>query len=232
MYCKINFQELKFNKLVLILIVSVSIFLASCDPESCRGCETFNFDLTDWSIMDDTVKATYVFIDENYKETKLQFEDLELSEPYTECGIASSPNGVYCELTKKIKYFSDSLDFKFIIYYQQIELPGGNIATNNCNYLIELLDEETGEHLLVPPMDLFAGIDTINILEPLDEYKIANEIYTNVYRRKIENMIVYSSYETINAEYVEPKLNEIYYQIPNGIIGLTLENGKKLILKE
>ncbi len=232
MYNKINFQELKLNKLILTLITSVSIFLVSCDPESCRGCETFNFDLTNWSIMDDTVKTTYVFIDENDNETKLQFEDLELTEPYTECEIASSPNGVPCYLTKKIKYFSDSLNYKFIIYYQQIEVPGGNVATNNCNYLIELLDEKTGEHLLTPPMDLFPGIDTINILEPLDEYKIADEIYTNVFRRKIENMIVYSSYETSNVEYVETKINEIYYQIPNGIIGLTLGNGKNLILKE
>ncbi len=229
---KAHIKQLGLFKPLMFLAIIILTFSVSCDPESCRNCERFNFNLSEWSIMDDTIKTTYVFIDENDNETKLQFEELELSEPYTECGIASSPSGVYCELIKKIKYFSDSLDFKFIIYYQQIELPGGNIATNNCFYSIELLDEETGEHLLTPPMDLFVGIDTINILEPLDEYKISSERYTNVFRRKIDNMIVYSSYETIDVEYVEPKINEIYYQIPNGIIGLTLENGKKLILKE
>lgn len=229
MYSKINFQEFKFTKLVLTLIISVSIFSFSCDPESCRNCKTFNFDLTDWSIIDDTIKTTYVFIDKNENETKLQLEALELSEPYLECGIG---NTVSCESTKKIKYFSDSLDFKFIIYYQQIEVPEGNPAVNNCFYLIELLDEVTGEHLLTPPMDLFTEIDNINILEPIGEYEIGSQKYIDVLRRKIDNMIVYSSYETTDVEYVESKISEIYYQIPIGIVGLTLENGKKLILKE
>lgn len=204
--------------------------LISCDPEHCRDCETFNFDITNWSIMDDTISQELKFIDEDFNEINFELVDAELSEPYTECQLAGSVESVSCRMSKNIRYGSNDFGFDIIKTYNQIEVPGGNPAVNNCYYLIELINENN--HVLTQVHDLVHDIETLNKLEKTERYSLANEEYTNVHVLNIDNMIVYDTYETINVEFVEPELLEIVIQIPNGIVGLTLKNGTKLILSK
>ena len=218
--------QLKDANIVFLMIVIIS--LASCDPENCRDCETFNFDITNWSIMDDTIANELKFIDEQLNEYYFELVDSEITEPYTECQLAGSEESVPCRLKKKIRYSSSNFEFDLIKTYDQIEVPGGNPAVNNCFYLIELRNET--DHILTPVLDLFRGIDTINRLVPMDQYFLANQLYTKVVSLKIDSMIVYDTYGTSNVEYVDAELLEVVFQIPNGIVGLTLKNGSKLIL--
>ncbi|MBP9135359.1 MAG: hypothetical protein KBF75_15135 [Saprospiraceae bacterium] len=183
--------------------------------------------------MDDTVATSYKFIDENNREYPLELEELKLSEPYRECQLSGSVESVSCTLTKKIKYVSNALNFDLILFYKQIEVPGNNPAVNNCFYLIELIDKDKEDHVLTLPLDLFRGIDTVNVLKPLDKYELAGQEYTDVLIMKIDSMIVYDTFETFNVTYIDDtQILEVIFQIPNGIVGLTLKSGERLILKE
>ncbi len=216
-----------------IIVLFVPVLLISCDPEHCRDCGAFSFDITEWNIMDDTVATSYKFIDENNREYPLELEELKLSEPYRECQLSGSVESVSCTLTKKIKYVSNALNFDLILFYKQIEVPGNNPAVNNCFYLIELIDKDKEDHVLTLPLDLFRGIDTVNVLKPLDKYELAGQEYTDVLIMKIDSMIVYDTFETFNVTYIDDtQILEVIFQIPNGIVGLTLKSGERLILKE
>ncbi len=222
----------KLNMMNKTILFIISIVFYSCDPESCRHCETFNFDISEWSIMDDTIKSSYRFFDESENEYLFEFKELQMSEPYKECQISSSEDGVGCLLTKKITYEADFLNYDFRIFYEQFEVPGNNPALNNCYYLIEVQGKQNDFHCLSPPLDLFTVVDMVKGLEPVESYAFAGQSYSNVLRMRIDSMIVFDTYVTIDVKYVEPKIKEVMLQSPNGIIGLTLDNDKRLILKE
>jgi hypothetical protein len=216
---------------LLFSTLTLALLFTACDPQSCRDCKTFNFDLTNWSIMDDTIANKLRFIDTNFNEYNFELISVELSEPYVECQITSAPEGVSCFLTKRIRYSCDSLNLDFRILYEQIEVLNDNPAYNDCLYLIEFVDIEKQEHLITLPLDILHEEAKEYRLEQVTKYELANHEYTNVHRMNIDQMIVYDTYRKINSEYVEAKyLKEVIFQIPNGIVGLTLEDGKQLIL--
>lgn len=213
------------------LTLAITFIFTACDPESCRDCETFNFDLNNWSIMDDTIAAELKFIDSNFVEYYFELISIDSSEPYRECQISSTVEGVGCYLTKRIRYSCDSLNLDFRIFYEQYEVLNDNPAHNDCNYLIEFVDIEKQEHIITLPLDILHEGGIEYTLEQLNIYELANQEYTNALRMNIDQMIVYDTYNTTNVEYIEAKhLKEVIFQIPHGIVGLTLENGKQLIL--
>ncbi|HHG85096.1 MAG TPA: hypothetical protein ENJ82_10165 [Bacteroidetes bacterium] len=56
-------------KILTTLSLPVLAFaFTSCDPQSFRDCDGFDYDLSKWSIMDDTVADALRFIDSSYQE--------------------------------------------------------------------------------------------------------------------------------------------------------------------
>ena len=180
--------------------------------------------------MDDTIATELKFIDDELNEFNFELVGEENSAPFTACQITSAVETVGCIMTKKIRYSSNNFEFDIIKSYTQLEVPGGNPALNRINYAIELMIES--RHIIAPILDLFSGIDTINRLTPMDQYSFANQEHMNVAGVKIDSMIVYDSFETLDVEFVDAELQEVIFQIPNGIVGLTLKNETKLILVE
>ena len=205
--------------------------LISCDPEHCRDCETFNFEISNWNIKDDTIATELKFVNQDFVKKTFDFIKINSSEPYTECQLAGSVESVSCYLTRKLEYESASLGFKIIMFYEQIDVPSGNAAHNTCNYIIEYKNED--EHLMTPPIDIWQGVEnTISRLIPVSEYTLANIQYNDVYKMKVDQMLVFETYGKIDAERVDSKILEVIFQIPDGIIGLKLESGEQLIIEK
>jgi len=202
----------------------------SCDPQSCRDCEKFSFDLSNWSEMDDTVSTELKFIDENLDIYTFDLISTELSENYRECQSARSIPGVTCYLTKRIHYNCDVLNIDFKIFYEQYDELDNNPVFDNCFYRIEYDNVEEGEHLVTLPIDILnAGVQ--DRLQSMASFQIANNEYSNVSIMQIDTLITFDSYLKAIDERVEAKyLKDIIFKIPNGIVGLTLLNGKELIL--
>lgn len=223
-----NRTALKANLSTLISAFAITLVFTSCDPITCRDCETFNFDLKDWSIMDDTIASELRFIDTDFKEYHFELISIDLSEPYRKCDIS----GASCHLTKRIRYSCDSLNLDFRILYDQYDAGlDDNPALNDCFYILEFVDVEKQEHIITIPIDILHDGAVEYALEELNTYELANRVYTQTSRMNIDSMMTYNTYNTTDIEYIEAKhLREVVFQIPNGIVGLTLENGKELIL--
>ncbi|MEZ5059070.1 MAG: hypothetical protein R2879_18705 [Saprospiraceae bacterium] len=219
-------------KLLRLLIPFLFILLFySCDPQSCRECGTFYFDITNWSIMDDTIKNEYIFLNNDSNTVILSHTETAFSEPGKVCQIAESEEWVGCTLTKKITYASNSLPYDLIISYEHFEVPGNNPATNNCYYTLETKNKLDGTHLITPQMEIFTGIDSVTRLIRVPVFDQASQSYSNVLRMDVGSMIEAS---TVNSPFpilATPTIREIYFKPPNGIIGLLLQDGRTLILK-
>lgn len=202
----------------------------SCDPQSCRDCEIFNFDLRNWSEMDDSIAINLKFSDDNLEIYEFDLVATEFSENYRECQIASTIEGVSCYLTKRIHYSCEALNFDFIIFYEQYDVLNDNPAFNDCLYRIEYDNVEESEHLVTSAIDVLNdGIK--ERLDSMETFKVGNKEYSNVSIMHIDSLITFETYQKVANEMVETKyIKNIIFKIPNGIVGLTLVNGKELIL--
>jgi hypothetical protein len=65
----------------------------------------------------------------------------------------------------------------------------------------------------------------------METFKVGNKEYSNVSIMHIDSLITFETYQKVANEMVETKyIKDIIFKIPNGIVGLTLVNGKELIL--
>ena len=218
--------------LTTFFLLTLVFAFTSCDPQSFRDCDGFDYDLSKWSIMDDTVADGLRFIDSSYQEHFFELIMADESEPYLGAAIVSSPESVPCVLTKKIMYFYDPMNLDFVVSYERFEYLDSTSEFNYCHYMIELQSGEDTK-LVTKPIDIASESDLENTLEPLDKYELAGHTYYNVLRMTIDQLIVYDTRREPTVDYAAPKyIKEIVFQPPNGIVGLTLENGQQLILQE
>lgn len=216
---------IKLNSIFLTLIVLVFL---SCDPESCRDCDTFNHDLEGWSIGDDTLQQELIFVDVQMNEYTFRLDTSFLSLPYNECQLVSSPADVACNLTKKNRYLSDEWALDFAFAYEQFEVPNGDIASNEVFYSIQIKEYLEDGYLETIKLDILRP-ESINIaLAQQNEIALGGQEYKDVLVMEIEKMKVLNS-----TQEVSPKiLNRVYFKPPLGIVKLDFIDGRELILKK
>ncbi len=222
------------NKTLNIIAILFTTYLitqiTSCDPVNCRKCNRFNFDIKHWSKMDDTVSYTMRFVDEALHHYNFRLISVDYSQPYEECEITSSSESVVCTLNKTIEYTCDTLGLTIQIVYNQYENLNPNNQNEKCLYFIKIKGVNEHENLATS----FVYIDNEDIskysLTSMPEYQVGQIKYQDVYVKSLDKMIVFETLNTPNSTKVDAKFfKEIVFQIPNGIVGLTLENGDKII---
>jgi len=214
-------------RLKLIIVILSCMAILNCDPKSCRDCETFNFDLSNWSLIDDSIKTKLTFLDEQLNEVYLSLIETNLSEPYRECQITSSPESVGCFLTRSSTYLVDGLGFEMKFAYEQIEVPGGNTALNDVMYKILLRETDANFTIETSPIYILDEQRLEINTSKNESISQSGESYIDVIDFQIDRM-----FNSETKEEIEPQLiSRVTFQIPNGIVGFVLADSTSFILK-
>lgn len=214
---------MKYNLAIVILFALIFILSQGCDPVSVRDCGTFEYDISNWSITDDTVSSKLIFLDKDLKELEFHLIDTQLSEPYEafETG-ALTPDDVGCLMTKSNIYKNDESDTELAFTYSNFEIPANNRPI--IYFYLEIKNSKSDTFIRTQPIyfkDTFPG----NLDDVIEEIAFAGQIYNDVGKFKVVGML-----NSITMEFSSDTIfRNLYFKPPIGLVQIEFLDGTKLI---
>ncbi len=215
-------------KIKSIFILMLCFTILSCDPQSCRDCEAFNFDLSNWSLIDESLRPNLTFLDEQSNEIHFSLIETSQSEPYRECQLAGSPESVSCFFNRSSTYLVEELGFQMRFFYDQFEVPGDNPAVNDVFYKIQLIQPDEGSIIEAVNLDIYHEEALHIVTTEVEQISQSGESYNDLIEFQIDRMFDVETREEVENQLI----SSVTFQVPNGIVGFTLTDSTRLILKE
>jgi len=125
-------------KFFFYIAFTLAVFI-SCDPEHCRNCEEFNTDITHWRNDIEDTTSIIEFVGQ-LKEIQFQLDSIIKNEPFVQCEISSSVEGVTCGTNKKYVYSIPALNLKYTEDFQNYKDASSEKFFVNYNFNNSLSD--------------------------------------------------------------------------------------------
>lgn len=208
-----------------LLITSILLF-HSCDHTSSRDCDTFNYDISEWSTTDDNNSSTMTFLDDQSNEFEFQLIETQLSEPYAGFQVgAESPDDVPCFSIKANFYRNEQLDTELSFNYERYELPSSD--RDELSFYLGIINSQNDT--LIRTNALYINHAAFNEqVETVEEIELSGQIYNDVIKFQINQMFNSSTQQVHNDTIIE----SLFFKQPIGLVQIEFSDGTKLIKKK